>query len=255
MKNIKFLLGMGLIAGFLASCAPETIPADEDTVPDGKYTVNYGVQVVPIGDVSRGLNGASVTIQTQNGVTTKTVGADGVAVFEGLAAGTISGYVSAPGFASVNFKAYCASNNVDVNTNGYVSSTVYIPAKNSDVNGRVYGDLDNDGDATITQNANTEILNLFIKYAITGDYPLGTGDGALTQVSLDYYTYAKSTDDDGFFTFSDMPNTDLGYLSAVLRMEDYMIIDTDYQIIYNFSPLSVYLQPGETLEMGDIVAN
>src|SRR5687767_15098756 len=120
MRKFKFLLGVGVLAGALFSCAPETIPADADGNPDGKYTVNYSVQVVPVGSVSRGLDGATVTLQTQAGVTTKTVGPDGIATFDGLNAGTISGYVSAPGYASVNFKATCAPNNVDVNTQGYV---------------------------------------------------------------------------------------------------------------------------------------
>src|SRR5688572_8164700 len=185
MKKLSFLLGFGLITAAFMSCTPETIPADGDGNADGKYTVNYAVQVVPVGDVTRGLNGASVTIQTQNGVTTKSVGSDGIAVFENLNAGTISGYVSAPGYASVNFKATCAAYNVDVNTQGYVSSTVYIPARNAAVAGRLRGDFDQDGDFTLADNGNFQVLDLKVRYYL-GAYPMGSGDGALTSVSLDY---------------------------------------------------------------------
>lgn len=255
MKKLRFLLGFGVIAGALMSCQPETIPADNDGNPDGKYTVNYSVQVIPVGDVSRGLNGATVTIQTQAGVTTKTVGSDGIAVFDGLNAGTISGYVSAPGFASVNFKATCAAYNQDVNTQGYVSSTVYIPAMNVDVNGRVYGDYDLDGDNTLTDAQNFQTVNLMVKYG-TGAYPMGTGDGALTQVSLDYNTYAVTSDATGTFAFTALPNTDMGYFSAFLRMEDVNIYyaPTSSNYVFNFPNLALGLQPGETIELADINA-
>ncbi len=256
MKKLRFLLGFGLIAGALMSCQPETIPADSDTNPDGKYTINYAVQVVPIGDVSRGLNGATVTIQTQAGVTTKSVGSDGIAVFENLNAGTISGYVSAPGFASVNFKAFASATHVDVNTQGYVSSTVYIPAMNSDINGRVYGDYDLDGDMTLTDAANFQTVNVMVKYGI-GMYPMGTGDGALTQVSLDFNTYAETSDAQGVFAFTGLPNTDMNYFQAGLRMEDVNIYyaPTSANYVFNFGTLGISLQPGETLEMADIYAN
>ncbi len=256
MRKLRFLLGLGVIAGALASCAPETIPADADGNADGKYTVNYAVQVVPIGDVTRGLNGASVTIQTQAGVTTKSVGEDGIAVFEGLNAGTISGYVSAPGYGSVNFKATCNAYNVDVNTNGYVSSTVYIPAMNADVNGRVYGDFDQDADFTLTDNGNFQAVDLMVKYSL-GMYPMGSGDGALTQVSLDVANYGVVSDGFGSFTFTGLPNTDMGYFSAIIRMQDVSITDpaTDFQTIYNFGNMPVNLAPGETMELGDIYAN
>jgi hypothetical protein len=255
MRKFKFLLGVGVLAGALFSCAPETIPADADNNPDGKYTVNYSVQVVPVGDVSRGLNGASVTIQTQAGVTTKTVGADGIATFDGLNAGTISGYVSAPGFASVNFKATCAPNNVDVNTQGYVSSTVYIPAMNSDVNGRIYGDYDLDGDGTLTDAANFQTVNVMVKYA-PGMYPMGTGDGALTYVGVDFNTYAATSNAQGVFSFTGLPNTDMGYFQAALRMEDVNVYyaPTSSNYVFNFGTTALSLQPGETTELADIYA-
>lgn len=256
MKKFKLFLGFGLIAGVLASCAPETIPADADGNADGKYTVNYAVQVVPVGDVTRGLTNASVTIQTQAGVTTKTVGADGIAVFENLNAGTISGYVSAPGFASVNFKANCSAYNVDVNTQGYVSSTVYIPAKNADVAGRVYGDFDYDGNTALTDAGNFQVVNLMVKYAIGAGYPMGAGDGALTQVSLDYNTYAQASASDGTFSLVGIPNTDLGYLAATVRMEDVVYTDPVFlnQVIFGFAPFATGLMPGEVNELGDLYA-
>lgn len=256
MKNIKFLLGLAIIAGVMASCAPETIPADSDAIADGKYTINYGVQVVPVGNVERGAVNASVTIQTQNGVTTKTVGEDGIAVFENLNAGTISGYVSAPGYASVNFKASCTTNNVDVNSNGYVSSTVYIPAKNAAIAGRVYGDFDQDADLTLTDAGNFEVIDLFLKYNIGGSYPMGAGDGMLTQVSLDYTSYATVTAANGAFSLDSLPNTDLAYFASTLRMQQFVYIDpvTQFQTILYFNPLAVSLQPGETQELGDLYA-
>jgi hypothetical protein len=255
MKKLRFLLGFGLITGALMSCAPETIPADADGNADGKYTVNYAVQVVPIGDVSRGLNGASVTIQTQNGVTTKTVGADGIAVFENLNAGTISGYVSAPGYASVNFKATCAAYNVDVNTNGYVSSTVYIPAMNSGIQGRFFADWDQDADNSLTDNGNFEPVDIKVRYNVAGGYPMGSGDGALTQVHLDVNTYGDVADANGEFLFDALPNTDMGYFSATMKIDDVSVLDnatSTYYIVYSYGPVGISLMPGETLQLGDI---
>jgi hypothetical protein len=257
MKQFRLLAGIGILAGVLTSCAPETIPADSDGNPDGKYTINYGVQVIPVGNVDRGQVDASVTIQTQNGVTTKTVGPDGIAVFEGLNAGTISGYVSANGYAAVNFKAYCAPNNVDVNSNGYVSSTVYIPAMNSGVNGRLYGDFNQDGNTTLTDPGNFQVIDMFIKYNVSPSYPMGTGDGALTQVSLDYTTYGTTCTSTGAFSFAAMPNTDLNYFGALLKMEQFVYVDpvTQYQTILDFAPFPITLPPGEETELGDVYAN
>lgn len=255
MRNFKLLLGFGLLAGVLSSCATETIPADSDATPDGKYTINYGVQVVPVGDVDRGLNGATVTIQTQNGVTTKTVGADGIAVFENLNAGTISGYVSAPGFASINFKAFCAPTNVDVNTNGYVSSTVYILAKNASVAGRLCADTDQDGDNTLTDAGNFMAYDLMLKYTL-GAYPMGTGDGMLTQVSLDYYTYTEATAATGIFVFDSLPNTSGGYFNVSMKTDPISLPNIafpPYQIVYMYNFGAFQLSPGETLELGDIL--
>jgi len=255
MRKFKFLLGVGVLAGALFSCAPETIPADADGTPDGKYTVNYSVQVIPVGDVSRGLNGASVTLQTQAGVTTKSVGADGIAVFDNLNAGTISGYVSAPGYASVNFKAFCSANNVDVNTQGYVSSTVYIPAMNSDVNGRIYGDYDLDADGTLSDAANFQTVNVMVKYSVGGSYPMGSGDGGLTYVGLDFNTYAATSNAQGVFAFTGLPNTDMAYFSAGLRMEDVNIYyaPTSSNYVFNFGTMALSLPPGETTQLADII--
>ena len=256
MKKFKFLLGLGLVAGALMSCQPETIPADSDAVPDGKYTINYGVQVVPIGNVERGAVNASVTIQTQNGVTTKSVGSDGIAVFEGLNAGTISGYVSADGYASVNFQATCTQNHVDVNSNGYVSSTVYIPAKNAAVEGRLFADWDQDGNTALTDPGNFQAVNLKVRYYVnTGAYPMGTGDGALTQVSLDYSTYADVTQSTGNFLVDSLPNTDQGYFLATLKMDDVTLPNLSAppgQIVWSWGPYTASLVPGETAEWGDI---
>ncbi len=254
MRNFKSLLGFGVIAVALFSCTPETIPADADGNADGKYTINYAVQVVAVGDVTRGLNGATVTLQTQNGVTTKTVGADGIAVFEGLNAGTISGYVSAPGYASVNFKATAAAYNIDVNTNGYVTSTIYIPAKNSGIAGRLYADWDQDGNLTITDPGNVQVVDLKVRYNITAGYPMGTGDGMLTQVSLDYNTYASATDANGNYLIENLPNDDLGYFAATFKMDDVSLPDAvtiGAQRIWSYGPVAISLIPGEIDERGD----
>src|SRR5687767_12212107 len=253
MKKIKFLLGLGVVGAMLTSCV-ESIHPDNDGNPDGTYTINYGVQVVAVGDVSRGLDGATVTIQTANGVTTKTVGEDGMAVFEGLSAGTISGYVSAPGYASVNFKATAAPSHQDVNTNGYVSSTVYLAAANTNLNGRVYGDFDQDADFTLTDNGNFQAVDVHVKYALAG-YPMGAGDGMLTHVSLDVNTYAATSTVLGYFSFTNLPTTDNGHWTAAVRMQDVVVTDAnDIQTIYNFGNMGVGLPAGETVEAGDIFA-
>jgi hypothetical protein len=85
---------------------------------------------------------------------------------------------------------------------------------------------------------------------------MGAGDGMLTQVSLDYTSYATVTAANGAFSLDSLPNTDLAYFASTLRMQQFVYIDpvTQFQTILYFNPLAVSLQPGETQELGDLYA-
>lgn len=251
--KFKFLSILVLSAALITSCTKESIDPDNDGIADGKQTINYSVQVIGIGELGKGLSGAEVTLHTQGGTTTKTVNSDGIAVFENINAGTISGYVRKEGYASVNFTAFVSEQHVDVNTNKYASSTVYIPAMNSAVRGRLYGDFDLDGTGGLSDPGNFKAINVHIRYYPTS-YPMGSGDGGLTNVSLDVNTYVEMTATDGNFTIDSLPNTDLGYFGAGFQPEAIREVDavTGAQVIFNFPGFFISLPPGSTTQLGDL---
>lgn len=258
MKKFQ-LSALALIAGVIVftSCNPNDTDGNP-SIPDGDLTINYAVQVVPVGDVQKGLNGATVTIQAKGQTKTATVNADGLAIFENIKPGTVSGYVTANGYTSINFTAAINKTNIDVNTVDFVTSTVYVIATNSGLAGQVYGDYNNDGVSNPTDANDRQAVSMYVTYGISGNYPMGSGTGALISVSLDAATYGKDSDGTGNFTFTNIPSTINGYLTANYWMKD--ILDPDdnnnglFQI-FTIGATPVSLPPGETRQLGQIMAN
>lgn len=113
MKTVKMIsfwtTAVALIVG-LNSCneeeKAEPTPRPTPDIPGNTYfRFNYSVQVIPSSEAGRlqGVNNATVTI-SQNGTNlTVNTNLSGIATFPGLVVGPINVFVSAPGFASVNF--------------------------------------------------------------------------------------------------------------------------------------------------------
>lgn len=253
MKKLMYkFAGLFMVTSLMVACVQ---PDSGDGVPDGNLTINYAVQVVPVGDVAKGLNGASVTIQVNGETKTSTVGADGIAVFEDIKPGTVSGYVSATGFASMNFSATISKTNVDANTTDFVTSTVYLIGMNSTIDGRIYGDWDLDGNTTLTDAGNFQAVDLYVSYNLAA-YPMGAGNGALNSVSMDVTTYGITTAADGRFSLANIPNTFNGYVTATYWVADEVMTDpvSGATVVMNVPSTGVTLNPGVTKNIGDIFA-
>lgn len=260
---IKNTLIIGLLTINIIACkedeviiepATPIIATNENNVPNGVTTVNYSVQIVPVGNTGKaaGLSGATVTIMFKGVVKTATVDPSGIAVFDGLAPGQVSGYVSAPGFTTINFTASLTANyiNNDNHHTEYATSTVYLIKKNADLGGRIYGDFDMDGNTSVTQAGNFQTVTVWVSYSVSS-YPMGTGNGMLTSVSLDTAAFTVTSDATGNFSFTGLPSTGTG-LSAQYWMEDVKKIQSSGATrIFNFAPTSVTMRAAVKTEVGD----
>lgn len=249
----KYLLSLSLVAAsamLLVSCSKD----DGDENPDGSLEINYAVQVVPVGNTQKGLSGATVTIQHNGETRQATTNADGIAVFENVKAGQISGNVTASGYASLNYTAGIAKTNIDANTVDYATSTIYMVATNGALKARAYGDFNYDGIVDITDNGDFTTVNAFVFYTVAG-YPMGVGTGSLNTVSLDTDVYGATSTPAGVINFSNLPVTHNGYFSAQFYIADVSAIENDITIVYNYGPTGVTLLPGTTVDLGDVLMN
>jgi hypothetical protein len=262
-NKTNLLLAVGIAFVSFSSCKKDTEEevdpvvtpiVNENDVPNGITTVNYSVQVVPEGNV-RGLTNATVTVQ-YNGITrTVTVDGSGIAVFDNLSPGHVSGYVKADGYSAINFTAvFTETNNTsDANHVDYAASTIYLIKNNSALQGRVYGDYDLDGNSTISQATNFQTVKMWMAYNLAG-YPLGSGNGALASVAMDTTFFVTNSDIAGNFTFSNVPSTSVG-VTAKIGMEDVKKTDiAGNTIIFSFAPIPVTLDPELTTHLSDILA-
>ncbi|MBN8702802.1 MAG: carboxypeptidase regulatory-like domain-containing protein [Bacteroidetes bacterium] len=262
-KSLFFNLLIGTL--ILTSCDKEVVvePAtpiantNENNIPNGTTTVNYAVQVIAVGETGKtsGLMGATVKIQHNGSVSTATVDASGIAVFSNVYPGIISGFVSASGYTSINFSAQVLelNTNTDANHTSYGTSTIYVYKKNSGAEGRVYADYNLDGNTTISQAANFQQVKMWMSYSLSG-YPMGSGNGMLTNVTLDTAAYTVNSNVAGNFTFSSIPCMGTG-LTAKYWMEDVVKQNTSgANVIINFNAASIVLNPNATTQVGDIFA-
>ncbi len=265
MKTKLFsLFAAGSLAVLLISCEKPVVvdPAtpitttNQNNVPHGYTNINYSVQVVPVGTTANGrvagLQGTTVTIQYNGQTQTVTVGQSGIAVFSNLSPGQVSGYVNASGYTIVNFTALLtASNtNVDVNHTDYAASTIYVMKKNSSAAGRIYGDFDLDGNSSVSEATNFQAVNVWVAYNTAG-YPMGTGNGTLSSVSMDTSFYRVTSDIGGNYVFNNLPCT-LSGVTAKLGMDDVKKTNaTGGTVVFNFTPIAVTLNAGGTTQLVD----
>lgn len=246
--------------------APQT---DLNTFPKGVASYNYSVQVVPgnasiDGKVS-GIEGAFVTISQGGESMVQTTVAGGIAHFEGLNPGTVNGSVlTGEDDPVVNFTAEIQPEtlNNDSNQVRNVSSTVTIFQKNSELEARIYGDYQLSGFPPALQDPdNYTATNVFVVYNII-DYPMGSGNGKLTDVSVELTSINYRSPSTGVVRITDIPGTVEGVLEAQLYMEDVVVTDdqTGGNVLFNIHPIRnqpgtpLNLIPGGSYNLGDIEA-
>lgn len=236
--------------------ATPVVSSNQNNLPHGVTNINYSVQVVPLGTTasgkSAGLLGATVTIQF-NGSQTKTVTVDqsGIAVFSNVSPGQISGYVKAAGFSAINYTATLSSSNtVDINHTDYATSTIYLLKENSSVSGRIFGDYDLDGNVNVNQATNFQAVNLRVAYDLSS-YPVGSGSGALTSVSMDTTIYKVTSDIGGNFTFNNIPTTLQGVTAKLSMAQIKKTNSSGGTVVFDLAPFAVKLNPEETTLVGD----
>lgn len=274
MKKITSYLSLlpFLLLPFLMACGDD----DEDGSSSGAAVVvnpsnfstgvanyNYSVQVVPgnaavEGKVS-GIEGATVIISQGGNSETQSTVAGGMAHFSGVNAGTINGTVISDGYVTMNFTAEIMP--VDLNSDSSqvinVSSTVTVFENNSELRGKVYGDYNvNRVPLDLNDPSNFLPTTVFINYHLV-DYPMGAGNGALTNVNMElstiYYTGLPSGD----IRVSDIPGTVDGMLEARMYMQD-IVVEEDPALPWvklNIRPCDstgwkLNLPPGEYQDFG-----
>ncbi len=246
--------------------APTTI---QPTFPKGVASYNYSVQVVPgnasiDGKVS-GIEGAFVTISQGGESMVQSTVSGGIAHFEGLNPGTVNGSVlTGEDDPIVNFTAEILPEtlNNDSNQVRNVSTTVTVFQKNSELEARIYGDYNLLGVPPALQDPNNfTSTTVFVVYKIL-DYPMGSGNGKLTDVSVELTSVNYRSPSTGVIRITDIPGTVEGVLEAQLYMEDVVVTDnnTGGNVLFNIHPIRnqpgtpLNLVPGGSYNLGDIEA-
>ncbi len=242
---------------------------DTNPNPQGVASYNYSVQVVPgnatiDGKVS-GIEGAFVTISQGGESMVQTTVAGGIAHFEGLNPGTVNGSVlTGEDDPIVNFTAEILPEtlNNDSNQVRNVSSTITVFQKNSELQARIYGDYNLLGVPPALQDPNNfTSTSVFVVYTIL-DYPMGSGNGKLTDVNVELTSVNFRSPSTGEIRITDIPGTVEGVLEAELFMEDVVVRDnnTGGDVLFNIHPIRnqpgtpLNLVPGGTYNLGDIEA-
>ncbi|MEQ9147606.1 MAG: hypothetical protein RLP13_04970, partial [Cytophagales bacterium] len=152
--------------------------------------------------------------------------------------------------------------NNDSNQVRNVSSTITIFEGNSDLEARIYGDYNLLGVPPALQDPNNfTATNVFVVYTILV-YPMGSGNGKLTDVNVELSSVFYRTPSTGVVRLTDIPGTVEGVLEAELYMEDIVIRDnnTGGDVLFNIHPIRnqpgtpLNLVPGGTYNLGDIQA-
>ena len=279
MKRFShYLSSLLVIAAFgFSSCSnSEDTPSTtkityENNVPDGTITVNYTVQVVPGNQFEdgrvAGLANATVILTQNNETSTVVTDQAGIANFEGMKNGTVSGTVILDGYIDMDFTAEIDAGpvNTDIEQIVYSSSTVTLFQRNAGVAGRIWGDYIFLGvePPTITSEFTTR-TNVYVVYSMGDDYPMGDGSGRLTSANMNITTFRQETASDGNIDMIDLPGTIDGMLNARFFMEDVVIPDptpgSNKVILFNIQPIEnsegipMNMIPGSTVQLGDMQA-
>lgn len=264
--NLLKLATAFMVAISLAGCSKEkdSEPMPPNNIASGQARITYTVQVVPAGTSAngrtQGLAGAIVSIVQGGKVISDTVGETGLAVFKNLAPGTVSGFIKATNYLSTNFTStldqeFSAG---DSAIKLYISSSVRVYATNCRLAGRVFGDFDL---TNINPNPNLPAytrggIRMRVSYKLN-NYPMGSGPGRLSSVSIQPQSFVNSTNVLGGFDFTKLASTEDGVLSADLVMEDYLVntVQGNARIFRLAQPINnLRLRSGAVTQTGDILA-
>lgn len=252
---LAIMLG-GLV--FTTACDKESVnpPAvlSENNVPNGRIKMVYSVQVMASNNVqggkTSGVQGATVTVVTANGKSVSApVGEDGIAIFNDIKPGTISGFVKATDHSSVNFTADLTPTVApgDSDQVQFAASNVYIYKRNATLSGRVYGDLTFSG-TPVVYIADKPVRVVYT----TTNYKMGTGLGKLTSVSVEPGIITSNTDQDGVFSIAGLLPTEDGTISAKFVVDDIISPRTQGGITTNYS---FRLNPSLNTKVNNLVLN
>lgn len=256
MRKTQIFLATLATASIFTACTKYEI--GNDNIPTGDITYDYSVQVVPVGDVKaiEGLEGATVTIHNNEKKETVTVDQNGIAVFKNIKPGYLTGYVEAAGYLNVNFTADLTdkdyhNNKVDRNA----ASTVYAIKENGNITGRIFGDFDFDGVSDPNDNNDKKAgIKVSLIFSVN-NYPMGNGDGQLSNVNFDHVAYTTTTNAQGEFTFTNIPTSISNYVSCQVVIEDLELFDSNVKYVFTAGPINANTMPGFTTNLGDIQMN
>ena len=273
----RTLLALAAVALLAQGCKDK---ANENTVNVrtsggvGAPKINYTIQVVdapgnsianPLaGGRTSAIVGASVRyINAAGAATTKATDATGAIQITDAAPGTFSGQFSATGYAMMSFTADLnpPTNILGDSGRSYNATTrLYAIRNNAVVIGNVYG---NYNAPTTLPPVNSPLdpyhrpvaLKIIYELSHTGTnaYPMGSGAGRLTDISLDANTRAFRTLDAGSFEQDDAIATQSGFLSATLSMSPYTVNVPSGSYSFVLSPsnaINLDLSSGDTLQLG-----
>lgn len=229
----------------------------QDLFPSGVISYSYSVQLVKAnscGETSDGeaggLIGQTVVISQGGESQTSATVLGGIAHFDSVNAGTINGYVEYDNGPNVYFTAQIDPENAVNNANQTrnVSSTITVFENNAEFRVRVFGDYNLLGVPPNLQDpTNFTRVGLNIVYDVI-DYPMGSGLGRLSDVSVELNTISNETSAAGVLSLDDLPGTVPGLLEAQLYMSDFAVENTALELVlFNIHPIRN--QPGTTLNL------
>lgn len=238
MKKLNSYVLALLMGGmlFTAACDKENVnpPAvvSENDVPNGRIKMTYSVQVVnptsTSGGKVAGVAGATVTITSASGKsTTTTVGDDGIATFFNVSPGTVSGFVKAADYSSVNFTSDLTPTVAagDSDQVQFAASKISVYPKTATLQARIYGNF-SFATTPVVEPIGSNLLPADNKVRVvynTTNYDKGTGLGKLTSVTVEPIVINALSGDGGVIDIPNLYPTTDGSISANFAMEDYLV--------------------------------
>lgn len=202
--NAFFLALVALSGSVFTGCnqkkdiVPATVVTQDNNIPNGTVQFSLSVQVIPSSvsttAKSAGLTGATVTISQNGSTQTATTNSAGLATFGGLSEGDVAVYIANSGYLSYNttttlVRSYntSSSNQVDANQVQFKNLSVTLPKLGASVKGKIYGDFTYSGTNTLI--------------------PSGVTVYAKTDNSYEPNVFTTTTDANGQFAFTNLPET------------------------------------------------
>jgi hypothetical protein len=207
-KLSKMILGVAVSAMVLSGCKNQDVVAPTVTNPNQypngviQKSITVSIQVVPSassGSRVEGLSSAVVTISQNGSTSSKTTGADGLAIFTNLNEGSYSYYITATNYASVNGNGTAADASTALtgttgnNTNQTIPSNnslqVYLPKIGASIVGKFIANFSGVPTAAATAASGYRVR---LKY----------------DSNIQPNIFFATTQSDGTFQFSNLPSLD-----------------------------------------------